>query len=237
VGFILLSIKYINAPADDIKQNSIILGMRSMSQIKLTIRATLCLLFMGWQTVSAEPDMLVAADLQKILPELQKGGYVIYFRHMSTEHSQEDQRPVDLNDCKSQRPLSSKGQQQADKVGSAFRRLKIPLESVTTSPFCRCKETARRAFGEFKVSMQLYFAMGLTREQKTVKGGQLRDMLSRPTSRGKNRIIVAHTANLQEATGYWPKPEGVAYIFKPQKDSEYQVIGKVEPETWVKLLK
>ena len=183
-------------------------------------------------TTLFEPPRLSAGELQKLIPKLRRGGYVIYLRHMSSDHSHEDKRPVNLNDCSSQRPLSQKGRQQASELGKAFRQLKLPIDKVISSPFCRCRDTARLAFGRFVISDSLYFAMGLTREGKEAKGKLVREMLATQPARGKNVVIVSHTANLQEAVGLWPNPEGVAYIFKPEANAQFNAIGKVNPETW-----
>jgi hypothetical protein len=44
--------------------------------------------------------------------------------------------------------------------------------------------------------------------------------------------MVSHTANLQEAVGIWPKPEGVAHVFKPTGDGNFSYVGMVMPEVW-----
>jgi hypothetical protein len=45
--------------------------------------------------------------------------------------------------------------------------------------------------------------------------------------------LISHTANLQEAVGLWPKPEGVAHIFKPRGDGTFSYVGVMQPETWM----
>ncbi|MDH5444413.1 MAG: histidine phosphatase family protein [Gammaproteobacteria bacterium] len=179
-----------------------------------------------------EPFALDTDELRQLIPSLQKGGYVIFFRHMTTDHNQEDRRPVNLSDCKTQRPLSAKGRQQASTIGKIFQTRKIPVGKVISSPFCRCKQTAKLAFKRFTLSDDLYFAMGLDRAGKQAKGEVLRKMLRQQPAKGKNTIIVAHTANLQEAVGLWPKPEGVAYIFKSGTNGNIKLVAMVKPQTW-----
>lgn len=183
-----------------------------------------------------EPERLNLSELQNFIPKLKKGGYVIYLRHTATDHRQEDKRPVDLNDCKTQRNLSAKGRQQAHRIGKAFRHHGIPLAQVVNSPYCRCRETAELAFGKSRTSDTLYFAMGLTREAKQDKGRQLRAMLSQLPPAGKNNIIVGHTANLQEAVGLWPSPEGVSYIFKTDQQGTLNAVAIIDADTWARLL-
>lgn len=183
-----------------------------------------------------DPKHITVQELKKIVPSLQSGAHIIYFRHMSTNHSREDKRPVDLTNCQSQRPLNDKGIQQAKMIGRVFRHLSIPISKVLSSPYCRCKDTARLAFGNFTVNHNLYFAMGLDRKGKNEKGSALKKLLGTHPAKGHNTIIVSHSANLQEATGLWPKPEGVSFIFKPEGKGQFSLIAKVRPGTWKQLL-
>jgi hypothetical protein len=50
---------------------------------------------------------------------------------------------------------------------------------------------------------------------------------------GVNVGLVSHTANLQEAVGLWPKPEGVAHVFKPKGDGTFLYVGVMQPESWM----
>ena len=181
------------------------------------------------------PQQMSVDELQQFLPKLKRGGYALYFRHMTTDHAHEDKRPVDLSDCRTQRNLSAKGRQQAAAIGKAFHKLQLPISEVISSPFCRCKDTAQLMFGHYTISDKLYFAMGLSRQGKMAKGKAMRAFLNKVPVAGKNLIIVSHSANLQEAFGIWPKPEGSAYIFRHNAKGQLKAIGKVNPDTWSKL--
>ena len=52
-----------------------------------------------------------------------------------------------LHDCRTQRNLSDEGRAHARQVGEAFRAQGVPVAQVLSSPWCRCLETARLAFG------------------------------------------------------------------------------------------
>jgi hypothetical protein len=45
-------------------------------------------------------------------------------------------------------------------------------------------------------------------------------------------LIVSHTANLQEAVGLWPKPEGVAYVFRGEADGGIRAVARIPPDAW-----
>lgn len=171
-------------------------------------------------------------DLRSVLGELRKGGLVIYFRHGATDQTGSGDEDADLAMCETQRNLSAEGRAQAVRIGKAFKALRIPVGSVTTSPFCRAKDTARLAFGRFTVSNDLYFAIGTDALETKRFAESLRGMLSTAPSAATNAVIVSHTANLREATGIWPKPEGVAYVFRPSPGGRFEAIAMVLPEEW-----
>jgi phosphohistidine phosphatase SixA len=175
------------------------------------------------------------ADLSSVLGELRKGGLVIYFRHGLTSPSGGSDEAADPAKCETQRNLSAEGRVQATQIGKALRVLSIPIGTVTTSPFCRCKDTAELAFGRFTVSNDLYFAIGTDAAETKRFAQSLRGMLSTRPAAATNAVIVSHTANLREATGIWPKPEGVAYVFRPLPGGKFEAVAVVLPEDWSKL--
>jgi phosphohistidine phosphatase SixA len=184
---------------------------------------------------SAENAAIKLNDLSAVLGELRNGGLVIYFRHGATNQTGSSDEAADLTKCETQRNLSAEGREQVTQIGKAFQSLKIPVGSVTTSPFCRCKDTAQLAFGRFTVSDDLYFAIG-TGAGETIRFAEsLRRMLSTAPAEATNTVVVSHTANLREATGIWPKREGVAYVFRPLPGGKFEVIAMVPPEDWEKL--
>ncbi len=168
---------------------------------------------------------------EQILERLQQGGLVVYIRHAATDRSHEDQHPVDLNNCETQRNLSELGRQQSKDIGAAFQRLSIPVSNVLSSPFCRCKDTASIAFGKVETNPNLYFAVALAKKDRAAQTVKLRELLTSIPDKG-NRIIVSHTGNLREATGLWPKPEGVAIVLEPLGNDDYQLLGKIAPDAW-----
>jgi hypothetical protein len=86
---------------------------------------------------------------------LQRGGLVLVMRHAATDFSKPDQDPVVLADCRTQRNLNAQGRADARTIGRGVRRLRLRIGNVFASPFCRTKETARLAFGRFRISQPL----------------------------------------------------------------------------------
>lgn len=170
---------------------------------------------------------------QALVKELKKGGHVIYFRHGATaDFGEKDVADTDLENCTLQRNLSAEGQAQTKAIGDAFRRLQIPVGNVYASPYCRCLDTAKNIFGKGEKSRALHFAIHLRHADRVNVTTQLLGLLGTSPQPGTNTAMVSHTANLQEAVGIWPKPEGVAHIFKPSGDGNFTYVGMVLPDAW-----
>ncbi|MFZ9475462.1 MAG: histidine phosphatase family protein, partial [Candidatus Fonsibacter ubiquis] len=78
------------------------------------------------------------ADEIKIIKELKEGGKLILIRH-SEAPGTGDPANFNINDCKTQRNLSSNGIEQAKRMGEFFIKNNIPFEKVYSSEYCRCK--------------------------------------------------------------------------------------------------
>jgi len=188
----------------------------------------------GWagSAASATAESKPLGDLRAVLGDLRKGGFVIYFRHASTDQSAGGDEAADLARCETQRNLSAKGREEAAQIGKAIKALGIPVGSVLASPFCRTQDTARLAFGRFTVNKDLYFSIGADAGEMKRLASALRQLLSTPPAPGTNAVIVSHSANLREAAGIFPKPEGVAYVFRPLPHGEFEAVARILPEAW-----
>jgi hypothetical protein len=91
----------------------------------------------------------------RLVEQLQRGGLVLVLRHAATNQSKQDEDPVDLADCRTQRNLSAAGRAQARAIRRGVERLHLRIGAVLTSRFCRTRETARLAFGRSTVEPAL----------------------------------------------------------------------------------
>jgi phosphohistidine phosphatase SixA len=175
-------------------------------------------------------------DKRALVHALQKGGYILYFRHAITDRTQIDADRVNLPNCTTQRNLSAEGQKQAHAIGKAVQTLGITIAEVLTSPYCRCIDTAKLAFGKFTVVADLVWTLGQPEEATQRRVEALRKLLGTQPPKGTNTVLVSHTANLKEAMGLWPEPEGVMYIFQPREDGGVSYLGNIGPEEWMALI-
>ena len=170
---------------------------------------------------------------EALLGKLRAGGYVIYLRHASTDaRGPGDQELVDFGNCATQRNLSAAGRDESARIGKAVRSLRIPVGAVLASPYCRARDTAQLAFGRHKIRGELHYAIDVSDDERQRLAAALRAMLGTPPARGSNSVIVSHSANLREAAGIWPKPEGAAYVFQPLPEGGFKAVARMLPQDW-----
>lgn len=206
----------------------------SAGRVVRAIGAALLLAILMALPRSAVSQDKPSANLGSVLGELRRGGFVIYFRHTATDAVGAPDAQSDLNRCETQRTLSAKGRAQAAEIGAAIKALEIPVGSVTTSPFCRTKDTAQLVFGRYTVDNDLYFVISTDARETKRLTDSLRRMLSTPPAQGTNSVLVAHSANLREAAGIFAQPEGVAYVFRPLANGQYEMLATILPDEWSK---
>ncbi len=176
-----------------------------------------------------------------LLNSLRKGGHIIYIRHAQTDKDYADQADpkLDLTNCGTQRTLSSKGWEQAKAIGAGFRQAKIPVGTVLASEYCRAWQTADLAFGKFKRTSALNFVKSEEYDaaQRLEMKTAVMPLLSAIPTPGMNTVLVGHDDVFDSATGYYPKPQGVAYILKPDGRGKFEIVASIPAEGWIALTK
>lgn len=171
--------------------------------------------------------------------QLRKGGYVLYFRHGSTDNTRADRVPaVDLNDCATQRPLTEAGRQKSAQVGQAMRKAEIPIGDVLSSPLCRTRDSTLALLGKgspFAIDNNLIYTANLTTGEKAPIIANTRRLLSAPVPEGSNRLLVAHGPNLMDLLGYFPK-EATVVVFRPKGEAGFEYVASILPDSWSALI-
>jgi phosphohistidine phosphatase SixA len=121
-----------------------------------------------------------------------------------------------FEDCAKQRNLTDKGRDEARAIGAAIRELRIPVERVLASPFCRTVETAMLAFGKAEKTP------GLRGWPASSAGpdryAPLREYLAAPPIGATNTVLVGHGNPFRAVAG---PPHGVkAFCTLTQARSE-----------------
>lgn len=178
---------------------------------------------------TAQPAKAISGT--QLLAELRKGGYVLYFRHTSTDFSRDDTRSRSDDDCDNQRPLTDKGRGEARAIGAAFRDLKIPVGKVLASPRCRTMETATLAFGPPEKSSEARAGPAAT---DTDRYAPLRKILSTPVKPGANLVIASHGNPFHAVAGAPYLAEGEAAVIRPL-GKDFEIIARIRVEGWAVL--
>jgi phosphohistidine phosphatase SixA len=169
------------------------------------------------------------------LGELKRGGYVIFIRHTATDWQTADAESLDLKNCATQRSLSDKGRDDARAIGAAIKRFSVPVGRVAASPYCRCLETARLAFGQADVDDGLAQLAGKpTQAEWQPVFEKLRSRLATRPAPGTNTVLVGHGTSLLGAAQVKVE-EGQAAIFEPRGNGEFRLVGRLAVADWAKL--
>jgi phosphohistidine phosphatase SixA len=174
--------------------------------------ALLFLLF-GHNQSYANPEVLTA---------LQKGEKLVFIRHALAPGGG-DPENFNLYDCSTQRNLDSAGISQAKKIGKFFEENNIQIDQVLSSEWCRAKDTARNAFGTYKIfdALNSFFSSKFSKNREK----QMKDLKGFVYSwnNKKNIIFITHYVVILEVLDTAVNSGEIIVA-----DKNYKVIGTIE---------
>lgn len=154
---------------------------------------------------------------------VQQGGHVLFIRHASTTPGFGDPPGFKLEQCATQRNLSEEGRTQARRMGETFRKRGVPIGEVLSSPWCRCVETAKLAFGRAKAWTALSNLHA--RHQNAEK--QVRAMRPRIAGhQGKDNLVLVSHGSVAVALVADRPAMGEILVLKP-RPSGFRVAGRL----------
>ncbi len=165
---------------------------------------------------------------------LQRGGYVILFRHAMTDQSQQDTDLQNITNCATQRNLTGEGQTQARTIGEAFTTLGIPVGQVVSSDLCRALDTARLASGKAPEPTERIrdnTPVKVAEATMAERNAALRQILTSPQPAGTNRVVVSHMPNILSVTGVQLN-EGDALVLAPDGSGDVRLVGRLSVADW-----
>ena len=86
---------------------------------------------------------------ENLISKLNDGNKIVFIRH-ALAPGNGDPENFDINNCLTQRNLNEKGREQSKKIGKFFLDNNIKIDKVLSSEWCRCKDTAKIAFGNYE---------------------------------------------------------------------------------------
>ena len=160
----------------------------------------------------------------ELISNLQSGGNIVFIRHALAPGSG-DPNNIDLNDCRTQRNLSEEGINQSKKIGELFIENNIPIDKVLSSEWCRCKDTARYAFKNYKT----FHGLNSFYDEKfyKLKNKQIKDLQKyiKDWDGNKNLILVTHYVVISEMLNI-----GVSSGEIVISNKNYNIIGSIDTQ-------
>lgn len=194
--------------------------------------AALALLLAAPQALAQGQALVPKLAGKELALALEQGGYTILLRHAATDDYVPEPGSLDYARCETQRNLSEQGRAQARNMARAFTALGIHFDRILSSPYCRCVDTAKLAFGRVETLELLSVGDELSYEEKDARGRKIRELLNQQPSAGKNSVLITHTGNLLYAFGLQGRPEGIAHVFRPSAFGPATYMGRMLAEEW-----
>jgi hypothetical protein len=177
-------------------------------------------------TESSAPVPAEQLQGPSLLAALQRGGYVLYFRHTATDFSRNDSGMRAYDDCANQRLLSAQGRADAAAIGERLRALRLPVGEAYASPYCRTMDHAQRMLGSVTPRNEI----------REAQGGDypgLKQLLVAPVASG-NRWIVGHGTPFRAIAGPPHLMEGEAVVIRPD-GNRWTVVARIAVGDWATL--
>ena len=155
----------------------------------------------------------------------QEGNKIILIRH-SLAPGGGDPPGFKINDCKTQRNLNRKGINQSKKIGKLFKKNKILIDQTLSSQWCRCKDTAKYAFGNFKefTALNSTFQTPYNKnEPKQLK--KLYNFVKKWNGKGKNLVLITHYSIITAVTNAVPSSGEIVIT-----DKNFEVLGTIQTD-------
>ena len=142
------------------------------------------------------------------------GDRIILIRH-SIAPGSGDPAGFKIKDCKTQRNLSQEGVRQSKKIGKLFKQNQINIDKVLSSQWCRCKDTAKYAFKNYKEFSALNSTFQSPYDKNAKKQiKELRDYIQKWSGNGGNLVLVTHYVIITALTNVAPRSGEIVIIDK-----------------------
>jgi len=179
----------------------------------------LCLLFL--LTLTAGHAL---ADDEQVWAALKQGGKVVLLRHTQVDIREGIGRLTPGN-CADEVNLSSRGVEQAKRIGETFRVHGVVVGEVLTSPYCRCIDTGKLAFGRATIVQYLKPPGVVSEDQaKLDRERVVQEILKHRDP--SNLVMITHDLNIADVVLEDTVSMGEFFVVQP-KGAVFDVLGKI----------
>lgn len=163
-------------------------------------------------------------DDEQVWAALRQGGMVVLLRHTHVD-MREGIGHLAPGNCAEEINLSTRGVEQAKRIGEAFRARGIAVGEVRSSPYCRCIDTGTLAFGRATPVEYLMPPGVLTESQaKSNQERVLQDVQDHHSS--SNLVMITHDLNISNIVLEPSIAMGDFFVLRPN-GTDFDVIGKI----------
>ncbi|MBX2830891.1 MAG: histidine phosphatase family protein [Rhodospirillales bacterium] len=133
-----------------------------------------------------------------------------------------------LGDCKTQRNLDKTGQNQARETGNQIREREISIDTILSSQWCRCLETAtllELGTVSEEPALNSFFRDRSTADQQTDQ------LIARLNTLPKNSkaLLITHQVNITKLTGIYPR-SGEIILIRVDGNGNVKTLGRFMPK-------
>ena len=189
---------------------------RSTSRTATLLLCLLVLLTLSPQRASADNEQLWAG--------LKHGGKIILLRHTHVDIREGIGR-LSPGNCVEEVNLSSRGVEQAKRLGEAFRAHGIAIGRVLTSPYCRCIDTGTLAFGRATPVQYLRPPGTVSEDQAKLNHERVVQEILKHRD-PSNMVMITHDLNIADVVLEDTVPMGEFFVVQP-KGTDFEVLGKI----------
>jgi phosphohistidine phosphatase SixA len=153
----------------------------------------------------------------------QDGNKIILIRHALAPGGG-DPEGFKLKDCSTQRNLNQVGINQSKRIGNLFKRNNIPIDKVLSSQWCRCKDTAKYAFKNYKEYSALNSTFQSSDVEKNKKQLQeLKKFVRNWKGNGGNLVLITHYVIITSVTDVAPRSGEIVIT-----DKNFKVLSTIK---------
>jgi len=165
-----------------------------------------------------------SADNEQVWAALRRGGKVILLRHTHVDIREGIGR-LSPGNCVEEVNLSSRGVEQAKRLGEAFRAHGIAIGEVLTSPYCRCIDTGTLAFGRATPVQYLRPPGTVSEDQAKLNHERVVQEILKHRD-PSNMVMITHDLNIADVVLEDTVPMGEFFVVQP-KGTDFEVLGKI----------
>ena len=164
------------------------------------------------------------ADDQQVWAALKQGGKVVLLRHTHVDIREGIGR-LAPGDCAAEINLSASGVEQAKRIGETFHAHGITIGEVLASPYCRCLDTGRLAFGR-ATAVQYLMPPGVVSDSQAKLNNErvLQEILKHHGR--SNLVMITHDLNISNIVLEPTVKMGEFFVLQPH-EGDFDVIGKI----------